>query len=391
MTKPACVVLGMASQPQAPTPPLVWLLGQDADMRGWLEHWLIGAAIYAGLLVAHVVSDALGLFNPALSIHFRVAIPVALLLFYAAMRSGWSRRFADPALTTPQMMFAILLTADANLHIREVRGMILVLLPMILLFGAFTLRPSLCVRLGWFAVAALGVETWLAAGRGLTHGNLIADAMGFGICSMVLMATAAMAGRLSRLRYQLEMQKAELQGALDDNRQLAREDALTGLPNRRHAEELLVYEERRSLRHAVNTCVCLVDLDHFKSVNDLRGHSVGDEVLRVFAREATAILRDADVLARWGGEEFLVLMPDTGVADGEQVLVRLHAHLARPEHWAFAPGLAVTFSAGIAALEPGESAQAALGRADDALYRAKTQGRNRTVVATPTVVAPLAA
>ena len=199
--------------------------------------------------------------------------------------------------------------------------------------------------------------------------------------AVVLPIAAAMAGRLSAMRSQLRTQKHDLKDALQSNMLLAKQDTLTGLPNRRHALELMAYEEKRDARQQASCCVCVLDIDHFKRVNDTFGHGMGDEVLRLFARASTSCLRTVDVLARWGGEEFVLLMPETSLATGTVVVERLRGHLARADIWQSMPQVKVTFSAGIASHAPSEAMEATLARADGALYQAKAQGRNCTVQA----------
>jgi diguanylate cyclase (GGDEF)-like protein len=189
---------------------------------------------------------------------------------------------------------------------------------------------------------------------------------------------AVFSARLSAMRHQLRIQKKQLNQALEANLALVRQDSLTSLPNRRYAEELLQTEASRALRQPVSTCVCMIDIDHFKSINDTHGHAAGDQVLCLFAQCSSAMLRTIDVLARWGGEEFMLLMPLTKVDEAIKVLERMHSRFAQPEVWQSHPELKVTFSAGIAIHLAGEPISATLARADAAMYQAKLQGRNRT-------------
>jgi diguanylate cyclase (GGDEF)-like protein len=128
-------------------------------------------------------------------------------------------------------------------------------------------------------------------------------------------------------------------------------------------------------------CLALVDIDHFKRINDLHGHAVGDEALRRFSREAQSALRVSDVMARWGGEEFVLLLPDTRAPLAKAGLERLRERIAA---MALPPvdddRLTLTLSAGVTEHIAGESTAQALERADRALYEAKAQGRNRVVV-----------
>jgi diguanylate cyclase (GGDEF)-like protein len=193
--------------------------------------------------------------------------------------------------------------------------------------------------------------------------------------------SADMAGRLSAIREQLRVQKRALHVALERNEQLARQDTLTELPNRRHATEMMEYEERRSRREKVPPAICMLDIDHFKQINDNFGHAAGDKVLRLLAKQALTALRSPDILARWGGEEFVLIMPETTVSEAIQVVERLRVLLAGTWVWKDHPELRVTFSAGVAALQNSETIQDTVARADEAMYLAKQQGRNRTIEA----------
>jgi len=161
----------------------------------------------------------------------------------------------------------------------------------------------------------------------------------------------------------------------------AREDALTGLPNRRAFDEALARDFARSQRSGHPLCLVVLDIDHFKSVNDRHSHSVGDAVLVEVAELLASACRDSDMPARTGGEEFAVLLNDTGLAEGAQVCARLRGLFHDHGEWAGIAGLKVTFSAGLVELERDDRTPKLLyQRADRALYRAKSEGRDRTSI-----------
>jgi diguanylate cyclase (GGDEF)-like protein/PAS domain S-box-containing protein len=165
--------------------------------------------------------------------------------------------------------------------------------------------------------------------------------------------------------------EAEREALIAENEKLARSDALTGLPNRRALDDQLPREMARALRAGSGLCLAIIDIDHFKAYNDTYGHLAGDRVLRDCARAWDGALRGEDTILRFGGEEFLVILPDCGPDDAVEILERLRA--ATPD--------GQTCSAGVALWRPGETVDDLVGRADKALYEAKEAGRDRLVTA----------
>jgi two-component system, cell cycle response regulator len=193
-----------------------------------------------------------------------------------------------------------------------------------------------------------------------------------------LVARIRTALRLRALRDELAARNAELE-------QLARTDVLTGLANRRHADDVLRATIAAARRHGRDLCTVLVDIDHFKAVNDVHGHAAGDAVLRTVAARLADGLREEDLASRWGGEEFLLLLPDAGDAAG--VCERLRAAVsATPVRVSDAATVTVTASFGWAGWGGSETAETLVARADTALYAAKDGGRDRVVAASDTLV-----
>jgi diguanylate cyclase (GGDEF)-like protein/PAS domain S-box-containing protein len=158
-------------------------------------------------------------------------------------------------------------------------------------------------------------------------------------------------------------------------RRLAQTDPLTGAFNRRHGRDRLNAELARRERYGTAVSVLLIDIDHFKAINDRHGHEAGDEALRVMVSRYASLLRTIDVVIRWGGEEFLVILPETGAEGAAATAERLRAGLA-------ADGAQIPFTVSIGVAEAqGGDPDSLLRRADAALYRAKAEGRDRVVVA----------
>ena len=174
---------------------------------------------------------------------------------------------------------------------------------------------------------------------------------------------------------------ASMKSELEQSRTLAQTDALTGIPNRRGLELSLAREVSRARRAGTQLSIAIIDLDHFKRVNDEHGHEVGDLALVHLAGIMKSGTRDSDVLARFGGEEFVVLLPESDGRGAHFVIDRMRILLERTPLIASGARVALRFSSGIAELQPGEPAESALRRADQALYAAKHAGRNRVLIA----------
>ncbi|MBI2381322.1 MAG: diguanylate cyclase [Gammaproteobacteria bacterium] len=172
----------------------------------------------------------------------------------------------------------------------------------------------------------------------------------------------------------LERQNAELERLNGTLANLAHTDTLTGLPNRREAERRLERLLKRKQQDAGHLALALLDIDHFKHINDDHGHEHGDFVLQGLARLLPALLRPTDLMCRWGGEEFLLLFPDTEPEESQAICERLRAALMATD---FSPAPRVSASFGLTSLAPHDSQSSLLKRADMALYRAKDLGRNR--------------
>ncbi len=173
----------------------------------------------------------------------------------------------------------------------------------------------------------------------------------------------------------------ELEAELDRTTSLVQEDFLTGTLNRRGMEDAFEREFARTERTHAPLCVALLDIDYFKRLNDTYGHDVGDEALIHLVRVVKETLRPTDVIARFGGEEFVIILPETGVEEGMKTMTRLQRELTKQFFMHKNEKVLITFSAGIALRQPDESADAIISRADQALYKAKAAGRNRVFAA----------
>ena len=172
-----------------------------------------------------------------------------------------------------------------------------------------------------------------------------------------------------------------LETKLEQMSELVREDQLTGSLNRRGLEDVFEREIARADRKATPLCIAMLDLDDFKKINDKYGHSAGDEALIHLVRVIKDTLRTMDVIARFGGEEFLIVLPDTGLDEAILTITRVQRELTKQIFMHNHTRLLMTFSAGVALRKEQEDQQSLIKRADTALYSAKKAGKNRVIAA----------
>ena len=173
----------------------------------------------------------------------------------------------------------------------------------------------------------------------------------------------------------------ELQDELDRASQMVRHDQLTGALNRRGLDEIYENEVARARRRRSPLCVALLDIDNFKKLNDAYGHDAGDAALIHLVSVIRETLRPQDTLARFGGEEFIILLPDTPAVDAGKALIRVQRELTKRYFLANNEKLLITFSAGVTEVRADDTQAVAVKRADEAMYTAKTTGKNRVVSA----------
>lgn len=190
------------------------------------------------------------------------------------------------------------------------------------------------------------------------------------ICLLVTLSVLALLNRVIK-RYQ---RKIQAQATLD---------SLTELPNRRGFDLLAAQALHEAQRETKPLTALLIDLDHFKALNDTYGHMAGDQVLIGFARDLQSCLRHADIVCRWGGEEFIVLLKDTDGDTGQNIAEKIRQHVEKQEYAYNGHTLNLTVSIGATTLQRDDTLHSLLSRADHAMYRAKQTGRNRTCVEMP--------
>ena len=354
---------------------IAWLLGPDRTVRKQLRLVLISSAMYLfwlGAVLFHAIPNQVfpTWLNALLVVHITLGAVVPPLL----IRSGWSQRCKDPGLVAEQIIWSSAMLVAGYVFSPLAKGAILAVLCQVLVFsfGSVSVQRSRQLGvsvIGMLALAWVALATW----GGLSPNELSTEGLRIAMACSVLLLLTLQSQHFSRMRELAALERKKLNEAIEQVRHLSTTDALTGLPNRQHLHEVLDHESERNTLHQRGLCLALVDLDHFKRINDTLGHQVGDEVLANFAQLARRNLREVDTVGRWGGEEFLIVMPG-GSRVGPQRLLEEMTSMAMSVQ---APDLRVTFSAGLAMHVSGETWEATLERADQALYAAKRAGRNR--------------
>jgi diguanylate cyclase (GGDEF)-like protein len=357
------------------------LLGRETRQRGYVLRTLLAAFGYLLGVVIAEVALSIGVADKGPARVFQGAALTAGLISYAMVRWGWTRNFRDPAMTMTQMLVGQTMAVVAYVLLHEFRGALIGLSVAVASFGTFSLTRGRQWAMSLYALLTMGAGMLWMSVRDPMNFPPEVEAVHF-LALLILQFMAALLGaQFGEMRRRLRSRKRELEAALGRIQELANRDSLTGLYNRRYAQELIDHHVHLKDRNGRPLAMALIDLDHFKQVNDQYGHAVGDRVLQTFAQQARQATRDADIVARWGGEEFLIVMPETS-ADGAALLVeRLREALSAVAVSDAVPALRIAFSAGITAHRAGEHTDQTVHRADEALYEAKSAGRNRSVVA----------
>lgn len=378
--------LPMAASRRNP-PQTLWLRARDALLTSdkhqqirLAQSGLANLLMLACVAMLHVL-DASGITDHRFILPWTLVSVGGMVFVFAVIRGGCVLGWRDPSLTLQQMLYAVLCAASGYCIAGTSRAVVIPILAVVLMFGMFGMTQRQVRIVGLYTLAVFGAASvyWLL---GPDAGKPVgAEAARFMMVVIMVAGVIVLTGRLHGMRERSRQQRAALSSALERIRELAIRDELTGCLNRRAMLERMAEESLRCVRSGTPMCLVLMDLDHFKHVNDVHGHAGGDEVLRRFAEVARAQLRGTDVLARWGGEEFLLMLGATDAEQAQPCVQRVLSRLAATPFVAGARDFRVTCSAGLAECRGGESIVGAIERADKALYRAKAEGRNRLVCA----------
>ena len=295
---------------------------------------------------------------------------------------NFNDRFKDQYLTVPQTIVGMTIQLGAIYLAPEVGFYFIFILFIVLSFGALLMNARETATVWTYStigLTALLLMTDKAVAMPMATWTERALVLACAVTALGRCASTGLYG--STMRETLYKRGNELKAAHARIEELAQVDELTGLLNRRYIMKTLNEEMARAQRFGGACSVAIIDLDFFKRINDQYGHPIGDEVLRTFAITLFANLRAVDKLGRYGGEEFLMILPDTAKDQALRTLDRLRSIASEVDWAAISRVMNVTMSAGISEVRKEDSAADILARADAALYNAKDAGRNRVIAA----------
>ncbi len=306
-------------------------------------------------------------------LHAAIIVIILITGFYLVFRFNFNKKFADQSLTSIQLLTSIITMQYVIYFAPETRVVYAMFLLMSLMFGMLRLGTKELLMLGGLALLGyLGLSVM----RFLSNGDsalLRMDLLLWFVLAITLPSFVFMGARIRKLRTELRETSYLLKGTEN----LAHIDELTGIFNRRYLTAAMHNEKVRCDLTGGTFCICIMDIDRFKQVNDTVGHLAGDEVLKVFAQSIQKDLRDADVFGRYGGEEFVQILTNSTLEGGLIHAERTRNQVEQIRFPQLGHDLGITVSIGVAQYEKGEPVLHTFARADDALYQAKAAGRNK--------------
>jgi diguanylate cyclase (GGDEF)-like protein len=348
-----------------------------ADQQKRIALMVILALSWLSTLIAWILMEQRGASSPALRDVFVANIVFHPVMFLIIRKRLLPQRIVDLAcllfgagICAGCMALALYFPVyGASIDLKP----LYLWIPVIYVF-AFTLtghKTSLAISLAMLALFFMISLPYLLRHAAQPDGNFTIQ--------MLLVSAVLIAALHFLSSYQRRLQVTQM--TVDELAHLANTDELTRLPNRRLLAERVESELVRFARYGRAFTVILLDIDHFKSVNDRFGHPIGDRVLVALTARVQKSLREVDTLGRWGGEEFIIILPEVGLDEG---LHKAEALCASVAIQALFGDHAITISCGVADVRPGDTADSLFHRADAALYVAKRRGRNRAECVAPT-------
>lgn len=303
------------------------------------------------------------------------------LSFLFLISSDFSNRFKDPALTMPLVIWAITYVMFTVYFANTLRSTLLMFYLLILIFGSTKLKAR-----QYIFVSAYGVILYIIAMfffiESYPHFIDISQAIIELICfATIFAAFGFITSELSNLRRRLHQKNVKLNSALKHTESVSVTDELTGIKNRRYILNVLEEQRLMSERGQYVFSICMIDIDNFKNFNDTYGHLLGDNVLKAITNFISGEIRKIDYFARFGGEEFLLILPFATGENAEIISERIRKKIEKKCFDEVFQGLKITISIGVTQYNWPEDIRSLLARTDTALYAAKRNGRNKVILA----------
>ena len=353
------------------------ILGTDKKQAIRLSRFLMSSAAYLLSFSLLVAGYWLNFVDGWVVKFGLIAISTHFCGFYAWIRSGLNLKMPDPSLTMIQMIVATLVIMFLMYNANHVRGPFIIIYLVVFLFGIFRLNTSQFLGLTAFVLYTYGFVIYMLSNYHPERINFYEDVLQWFALAVLLPCFSFIGGHISSLRASLRSSHSEIKEAMSVIHEMAIRDELTGMFIRRHLMELLEIEKHRADRSGQLFCLTILDIDHFKKVNDTLGHQAGDKVLKVAAGALQDELRAFDFCGRYGGEEFVLVMGQT-TKDGAALCAdRLRQRIESLRFPELGENFRVTISLGLTEYRLREDIAETIHRADDALYKAKHSGRNR--------------
>lgn len=356
-------------------------LDQKEKQRQSLRKRMLGMAFLSYLVPLALVALACyhGMIPPKVVFYFAAMVVMSNLVFLLMFQTGFNLWFREPSLTALQMATSILPTLYVIYHMEDgqarVTFMLVIVLPLLYGILALTFRQFMVVG-AWFlsTYCVLMLNIWWRKPEVMDPTLEFIQLVAF---ILVIGTSSAMGGFIYGLRMKLRDRNSKLKQALATIEELVSLDSLTGIYNRRRLFQILNQEINRCGRSQNTFCLCIMDIDHFKQVNDTYGHQAGDVVLREMADSVSRDFRSIDCFGRYGGEEFLMVLPQTSLEGALIKAERIRQQVESLDFPKVAENFHITVSIGVAEHKKSESIDDTLARADQCLYAAKDAGRNQ--------------
>lgn len=319
------------------------------------------------------------------AIYFLISVIIINLVFVLLIKTNLNLKFKDPSLTALQVFTAVLPSVYIMYHVSDAQARMAFLLmaTIAMLLGCLALKLEQMLSLTFFVLMAYilllaALFAWAPERLNLRVEPVIIISYG-----MVLILISYIGSFIYGLRSALREKNQSLKEAMNELEELVRKDPLTRLPNRLFIMEQLEREQARTERRVPEQstlCLCMLDIDFFKKINDTYGHQVGDTVLRQVGDTLIQNMRQSDFVGRFGGEEFLCILPESTLESAKNSAERIRKSISEMKISDIPDHPPITISIGIAAHEKGQTISSTINKADEALYEAKNSGRNRVVV-----------